>query len=103
MCKKCIDTNIDTHIASLQIRSTALGQGLPSPANPLLNHPIRGSKLKLTRKAINANNDGGHYEKLVERQAKGENYDTLIRDYKSIPIGSTVEVQREDGGPWPQE
>ena len=39
-----------------------------------------------------------YYDTLIQRQANDEkNYDTL-RNYNSIPIESTVVVQREDGG-----
>ena len=38
--KKCIETNEDIHLALLQIRSTPLEPGLPSPATLLFNHPI---------------------------------------------------------------
>ena len=40
--QKCFDTSSDPHIALMQIRSTPLGQGLPSPATLLFNHPVRG-------------------------------------------------------------
>ena len=98
--KKCMDTNANPHIALLQIRSTPLGQGLPSPVTLLFNHPTRGIMLKLNRPPINTNNDDDHYKTLVEIQSKaGKNYDTL-RNYNLIPIGSTVVDQSEDKGPW---
>ena len=54
----------------------------------------------LNRPPINTSNNDDHYETLEERQAKADtNYDTL-RNYNSFPIGSTVEVQREDGDAW---
>ena len=42
--KKCFESRSDPQIALLQIRirMTPLGQGLPSPATMLFNHPIRG-------------------------------------------------------------
>ena len=49
---------------------------------------------------INTNSDDDHYETLVEIQPKADmNYDTL-RNHTSIPIRSTVAVQRENGGLW---
>ena len=36
---KCFDSRSDPHIALLQIQMTPLGQGLPSPATMLFNHP----------------------------------------------------------------
>ena len=42
-------------------------------------------------------NDDTLYKASVDRQIKSsKNYDTL-RNYNSIPIGSTVPVQWEDG------
>ena len=36
MFKRCMDTNVDSHIALIQIRSTLTGQSLPSPVTVLL-------------------------------------------------------------------
>ena len=48
---------------------------------------------------VNTENDDEHYETLVQQQAKtNKNHDTP-RNYNFTPIGSTVVVQREDGGP----
>ena len=53
----------------------------------------------INKAPVNTDNDDDHYEALVNRQMKvDKNYDTL-RNYRYIPIGSTVAVQREDGGP----
>ena len=55
---------------------------------------------KPNRPLINTNNDDDHYETPVERKTKaGKSYDTL-REYYSIPVGSTEVIQRDDGGPW---
>ena len=40
--KRCSDSSGDIHMAMLQLRTTPLGQGLPSPAMLLFNHPVRG-------------------------------------------------------------
>ena len=49
---------------------------------------------------INTNCSDDLNETLVERKAKTDkNYDDLM-NYNSIPIGYTVAVQREVGGPW---
>ena len=37
---------------------------------------------------------------LVNRQIKDDTNQGTPRNYVSIPIGSTVAVQCEDGGPW---
>ena len=69
MFNECMDTNADPYIVSLQIKSTLLGQGLPSHATPLSKWPIRGNMLILHRWPIN-NSDDGYYETLVEEQSK---------------------------------
>ena len=82
--QKYIDTNADTHVALLQIRSTPLGQGLTSPATLLFNCPIRGIMPLLIRPLINTNNNDDHCVTLVERDTKADkNYDTL-RKYNSF-------------------
>ena len=68
--QKCFDTKSDPHIALLQIRSTPLGLGLPSPTTLLFNHPIRGIMPIINRPPIDLNNDDEHYEALVKRQMK---------------------------------
>ena len=87
------DTNADPHIAFLQIRPAILGQGLPSPAILLFNHPIRGSLSVINRTPVDTINDDDHYESSVERQERlTQNNDTL-RNYNFIPTGSTVALQ----------
>ena len=50
----------------------------------------------INRPPTNTNNDDEHYKTLAEIQTEADkNYDTL-RNYNSIPIGSTAAVQRED-------
>ena len=96
--KKCLDTKSDSHIALLQMISTSLGPGLPSPAMLLFNHPIRGIMSVINRPPIGLNNDDDHCDALIKGQTKiGQNHDTS-RTYTSIPIGSIVVVQHEDGG-----
>ena len=55
------------HIALLQIRSTPLEPGLPSPATQLFNCPIKGNMPIINRLPINSDNDDKHYEVLVNR------------------------------------
>ena len=62
--KKCIDAKSNMLIALLQIRSTPLGPGLPSPAT--LDHPIRGIMPALSRLPISPNNSDEHYDALVK-------------------------------------
>ena len=39
-------------------------------------------------------------KKLIHRQGKNDTNNDSSQDFVSIPIGSTVVVQHEDGGPW---
>ena len=66
-CQKCIDTKSDIHKALVQLRSTLLGQGLPSPAVVLFNCPVRGIMPIVNRLLINSN-DGELCVVLVKRQ-----------------------------------
>ena len=60
--QKCLDTNNAINLALLQIRSTAIGAGLPSPTTLLFNRPIRGLLLQMNRVPIKINNDNPQYE-----------------------------------------
>ena len=61
---------------------------------------MRGIMLVFNRSTINADNDDDHYEALVARQLKAGKKFGTIRDYNSIPIGSTVAVQWEERKLW---
>ena len=98
--QKCLDAKSDPHIALLQIISRPLGLGLPSPATLLFNHPVRGIMPIINGPPIGLNNDNEHYEALNMRQMKNDKIHDTSRMYVSIPIGSTVVVQCEDGGSW---
>ena len=91
--KKCFDTGSDIHIALLQIRSTTLGQALPSPATLLFNHPVRGIMPIIDRLPINTNNDDEHHTVLVNRQYRNEQGIDNSKNFVSLPIGYTVAVQ----------
>ena len=52
------------------------------------------------RPPIGLNNSDEDYEALVKRQTKNDKNHDTPRMYAPIPIGSTVAVQHEDGGPW---
>ena len=86
MLQKCIDTNTDTYLALLQIRSTALGQRLLSLATLLFNYSIIGSVPIFNRLLLNTNTNDDHYEILVERQAKADKNYATLRNYNSVPI-----------------
>ena len=70
--KKYFDCGSDIHIALLQIRSTPLGQGLPSPATLLFNCLVRGIMPITDRPPVNPNNDDEHHTALVNRQDRYE-------------------------------
>ena len=65
--KKCFDANADVNLASLQIRSTPLGPGLPHHLMLLIKHSIRGILPVLCRSTINDDNNDDHYEDLVDK------------------------------------
>ena len=53
----------------------------------------------LNSPSVNIDNVDEQYKTLVKRQEKSDkNHDTL-KNYNSTPIGSTVVIQREGGGP----
>ena len=64
--KNCFYTKSDPHIALLQIRSTPLGPGLPSPATLLFNHPIRSIMPTINRPSTGLSNDDEHYKAWVK-------------------------------------
>ena len=54
----------------------------------------------MDRKPINIDNDDKHHKNLMHRQCKNDQDNDTSKIFMSIPIGSTVVVQQEDGGPW---
>ena len=75
-----------------------IGTGLPSLAMLLFNRPIRTLLPQVNRNPINYNADDENYKALKLQQDKYlKNIDTH-RDSFSFPIGSTVALQRKDGG-----
>ena len=87
-------------MVSLQIHTTPLGQGLPSPAVLLFNHLVHGVMPMIDRKPVSVDNDDEHHIKFMHRQSKNDTNSDASQVFASIPIGSTVAVQWEDGGPW---
>ena len=98
--KKCFDSKGDPHTVLLQTHMTPQGPGLPSPAIMLFSHQIRGIMPVINRPLTCRDNDEEHYEALIKRQTKDDKHQGTPRNYVSIPIGSTVAVKQEDGGPW---
>ena len=100
--KKWFDFRVDPYIALLLIYMTPLGQGLPSPTTMLFNHLIRDIMPIINRPPVCIDNDQEHYEVIIKRQMKDDKSKGSPKIYVSIPMGSTVVVQQEDGGPWTQ-
>ena len=57
----------------------------------------------LDRMPVGGDNDDEHHSKLVHMQHKNDTYNDASPIFASIPIGSTVAVQQEDGGLWTHE
>ena len=87
-------------MALLQIRTTPLGQGLPSLAMLLFNHLAHGIIPVLDRKPVSIDNDNEHHKKLMQEQGKNDPNNNTSQVFLSIPMGSTVAVEWEDGAPW---
>ena len=85
-------------MALLQIHTTPLGQGLLSPATLMFKRQVHGIMPVLDHRPIGQDCDDDHHSKLVDRQHKNNNDTSPV--FTSIPIGSAVVVQREDGGLW---
>ena len=81
-------------------RGSAVGNGLPSPVTLSFNRPIRALLLQINREQTNFNADDEHYEDLKTHQDKYIKGNDTYKDSFSFPIGSTLAVQNEDGGPW---
>ena len=96
--KKCADSCGDINMALLQICTTPLGQGLPSPATLMFNRQVHGIMPVLDHKPIGQDCNDKHHSKLIDRQNRNNNDASPIFDL--IPIGSAVAVQHEDRGPW---
>ena len=94
--KKCSNSGGNINMALLQICTTPLGQGLPSLAMLMFNRPVCGIMPVVDCKLIGQDCDDEHHHKLVDRQQKNNDASPV---FAFISIGSTVAVQREDGGP----
>ena len=84
--EKFNDTNVHVNLILLQIRSTLLGPGLPSPKTLLFKHSIRGIKPVMSRSAIYADNDNDHFEAVVYV------YIVYICIYANMYVGSHTYV-----------
>ena len=96
--RKCANSDGDINLALLQICTTPLGQGLLSPATLMFNWQVCSIMPVLDQKPIGKDYDHEHHSRLLDRQHKNNNDASPI--FTSIPIGSAVMVQWEDGAPW---
>ena len=94
--KKCSDSGRDINKALLQIHTTPLGQGLPSPATVKFNRQVCGIMPVLDHKPIVQDCNDDHHKKL--RQQKNNNDTSPV--FGCIPTGSAVAVQQEDDRLW---
>ena len=94
---KCADSGRNINMALLQICATPSGQGLLSPATLMFKRQVHGIVPVLDHKPVGQDCDDDHHSKLVDRQHKNKNDVSPV--FASIPIGSAVAVQWEDGGP----
>ena len=96
--RKCSESGRGINMALLQIRTTLLCQGLPSPATLMFNRQVCGIMPVLDCKPIKQDCDDYHHKKLINRQQKNNNDTSPV--FACIPVGSAVVVQQEDGGLW---
>ena len=85
-------------MALQQICTTLLGQGLPSPATFMFNSQAHTIMPVLDHKPIGQDCDDDHHSKLLDREHRNNNDASPI--FASIPIGSAVVVQQQDGRLW---
>ena len=85
-------------MALLQIQTTPLGHGLPSPATLMFNRPVCGIMPVIDHEPLIEDCDDDCHAKIIKRQQKNDNDTALI--FSCIPIGSAVAVQQEDSRPW---
>ena len=62
--QKCLDNNDDLCLALLQIRSTLIGAGLPSPATLFFNRPIGPLLSQINREPTTSKAEDEQFEAL---------------------------------------
>ena len=82
-------------MALLQICTTPLGQGLLSLATLMFNRQVHCIMPVLEWEPIGKDYDDKHHSKLLDRQHKNNNDASPV--FASLPVGSAVVVQQEDG------
>ena len=87
---KYCDTKRDIHLILLQICSTPIGAGLPSPEMMLFNRLIRGLFPKMNIDAITMNNGDMQYEAIEVQQRKYDTGKDTQKDPSIFFTGATV-------------
>ena len=87
---KCANAGRDVNMALLQIHTTPLGQGLPSPVTLIFGRPVHSIMPVGDCKPIGQDYDDEHHHKLVDRQQKMTDASPV---FEFSPIGLTVAVQ----------
>ena len=72
-------------MALLQIRTTPLGQGLPSLPTLLFNCQVCSIMPVIDRKPVRVDNDDEHHKKLMHRQGKNDPNNDTSQISVSIP------------------
>ena len=68
--KKCANAGGDINMTLLQICTTPIGQGLPSPATLMFGRPVCSTMPVVDHKPTRQDYDDGHHHKLVDRQQR---------------------------------
>ena len=66
----------------------------------LFNCLIRGIMIIINGSPVGIDNDQEYYKAIIKKANKDDKSKGTPKMYVSIPIGFTVVVQQEDGGPW---
>ena len=96
--KKCTNSGGDINMALLQICTTLLGQGLLCLPTLMFKRQVCGIMPVLDRNLLAKIYDDEHHSNLLDRQHKNDNDASPV--FASLPIGSAVAVQQEDGRLW---
>ena len=83
----------------MQIRSTPFCPGLPSPGSIIFNRLVGGLLTRINRLLMMYDYDEENHNLSKLRQNKLTKYNDTLKDPISLCVGSTVAMQREDGGP----
>ena len=97
---KIRETNYDSDLALLQIKSTLVGLGLPSPDMLLFNGLDMGLMLRIDKTPVTHNHNEEHHNTLQVHQNKAIENNHTLKDLFVMPTGSAVAIQCKDGQIW---